>query len=441
MTRFKQLLHSKALTLVMAFAVFGCTPNQKSHQGDRASWGPTMPIQLGVEPSTRQASDWLAPGEEATMAVYCPNPNQCDTLAIADGVFTLSPAPPSGLGTLRLTVDTEERVVPVLSKGEVKTSFIWDAENSPSPSSTVAIVGDMTGWTPKLTSRSDSISGQHAYEAVLRPGNHPYQWVIDGTWMTDPTNPETMSNGMGGWNSVVRIAAPEAPELEAVSRDNKVFFKTDRAANLLVMVDNMLVHHASHDTAITLPIMLEGFPAGRHHVRAWAASEGGISQDVLIALEGNRPITNPNELDRSDWHAATMYFLMVDRFNNGNPANDEPVRDASIMPEANHVGGDLEGVLQTLEDGYFDALGMNTVWISPVTQNAEGAWGLWQDSARTDVQSRFSSYHGYWPVSCTEVDRRYGGQSAMHALTEGAHARGMNVLVRHLHAHLGPRTS
>ena len=436
MTRGMQLLDPKALTLVMAFAVFGCAPNQESNQGDRASWGPTMPVQLGVEPSTWQASDWLVPGEDVTGVVYCPDPSQCDTLPIADGTFTLTPPPPSGLGTLRLTVGNEVRVVPVLSKGEVKKSFIWHADNSPSPSTTVAIVGDLTGWTPKPASPSTSVTGQHAYEAVLRPGNHPYQWVINGTWMTDPANPETMSNGMGGWNSVVRIAAPEPPGLEAVARDDKVFFKTDRAADLVVLVDNKLVHHASHDTAITLPVLLEDLPVGRHHMRAWAASEGGISQDLLIPLQGNRPITNPNELDRSDWHAATMYFLMVDRFKNGNPANDEPVLDASIMPAANHFGGDLEGVLQTLEEGYFDALGMNTVWVSPVTQNAEGAWGLWQDSARTDVQSRFSSYHGYWPVSCTEVDRRYGGQPAMHALTDGAHARGMNVLLDYVGNHV-----
>ena len=103
MTRGMQLLDPKALTLVMAFAVFGCAPNQESNQGDRASWGPTMPIQLGVEPSTWQASDWLVPGEDVTGVVYCPDPSQCDTLPIADGTFTLTPPPPSGLGTLRLT--------------------------------------------------------------------------------------------------------------------------------------------------------------------------------------------------------------------------------------------------------------------------------------------------------------------------------------------------
>ena len=436
MKRSALLLVSKALTLVMAFAVFGCNPKVGSNQAKSAAWGPSMPIQLGAEPSTWQASDWLSPGEDITAAVYCPAPNQCDTLAIVAGTFMLTSPPPSGVGTLQLTVNNEVRVVPVLSKGEVKKTFVWQADNRPSPTQSVAIVGDLTGWTPKPASASDTVKGQYAFEAVLRSGNHPYQWVIDGTWLLDPSHDDTMSNGMGGWNSVVRIPAPEPPSLHAIAQDDKVLFRTDRAADLVVMVDNILVHHASHDSAITLPVTLQDFPAGRHHMRAWAASEGGISQDILIPMEGDRPVMDAKAILRSDWHAATMYFLMVDRFRNGNPANDDPVSDSLIMPAANHLGGDLEGVLHTLQEGYFDSLGMNTVWISPVTQNAEGAWGLWQDSARTDVQSRFSSYHGYWPVSCTEVDRRYGGQSAMSALTDGAHERDMNVVLDYVGNHV-----
>ena len=102
-------------------------------------------------------------------------------------------------------------------------------------------------------------------------------------------------------------------------------------------------------------------------------------------MEGDRPVMDAKALLRSDWHAATMYFLMVDRSGNGNPGQRRTcVRFVDQAPAANHLGGDLEGVLHTLQEGYFDSLGMNTV--SPVTQNAEGAWGLWQDSARTDVQ-------------------------------------------------------
>ena len=126
----------------------------------------------------------------------------------------------------------------------------------------------------------------------------------------------------------------------------------------------------------------------------------------------------------------------MDRFTDGEPNNNEPVEDADIQPEANHQGGDLQGVVQRLRSGYFQDLGMNTVWISPVTQNAEGAWGLWQDSTRTDVTSKFSGYHGYWPVSCTQVDRRFGSQGTLEALTSSAHEQGMNVLLDYVANHV-----
>ena len=66
-----------------------------------------------------------------------------------------------------------------------------------------------------------------------------------------------------------------------------------------------------------------------------------------------------------------MYFLMVDRFVNGDKDNDEPVNDPDILPMANHFGGDLQGVAAKVEEAYFEDLGMNTVWISPITQNAK----------------------------------------------------------------------
>ena len=49
-----------------------------------------------------------------------------------------------------------------------------------------------------------------------------------------------MSNGMGGWNSVVRVTAPVPPNLSAFAKDGKLFFQTDGPAEVLVTVDNML---------------------------------------------------------------------------------------------------------------------------------------------------------------------------------------------------------
>ena len=428
---------SKAVAVAMAFAFLGCSPKHHlEHTTTPVSWGPIMPVHVGAGDTHLVVADWVSPGESVAQVVYWAMANVGDTLEIAAGEVVIPSAPPSGLGKLVLTVGDEERVVPVMSKGERMHSFIWDSNQLSSVPATVEIVGDLTGWTPVAATQVEGRPGVFSYEAVLRPGNHPYQWVIDGEWILDPLNEERMSNGMGGWNSVVRVEAAPAPVLTANTNGEKLFFRTDGPAELLVTVDNVLVHHGSYDQAVTLPAVLNGFGEGRHHVRAWAARGGSVSQDILIPMDGDAPMTDASRLDRTDWHAATMYFLMVDRFANGDPSNDEPVDDPSILTQANHLGGDLQGVAQMLENGYFSDLGMNTVWVSPITSNAEGAWGYWQDSARTDVTSRFSGYHGYWPVSCTEVDRRLGSREALKHLTDSAHARSMNVVLDYVANHV-----
>jgi cyclomaltodextrinase len=74
------------------------------------------------------------------------------------------------------------------------------------------------------------------------------------------------------------------------------------------------------------------------------------------------------------------------------------------LPQANNLGGDLRGIEEKIKDDYLKSLGINTVWVSPITKNPDGAWGLWNKG----VTSKFSSYHGYWPTGLRAVDRRFG---------------------------------
>ena len=392
-----------------------------------------MPIGAGALETDLLLQDWLMPGQHVESMVYHPDPGESTALGVIKGGATLPSPPSSGLGHVAIRTSEAELHVPVLGKGEctIKATYVPEAGHSPE---NVQFVGDATGWTPQDANPQEN--GSWTYDLTLLPGSHPYQWVVDGNWKLDSRNPISVSNGMGGQNSALVVETPSAPSLKAHGQGSKVFLSTDGPATLLVMMDNHVVHFGDHDNAVVLPLSLQGEPVGRRHLRAWAAHNGGISQDLLLPIEDNEVITQTDQLTRSDWHIATMYFLMVDRFADGNPDNNEPVQDSEIQPEANHQGGDLQGVEQRLRSGYFQDLGFNTVWISPVTQNAEGAWGLWQDSARTDITSRFSGYHGYWPVSCTRVDRRFGSQSALEALTQSAHEHEMNVVLDYVANHV-----
>lgn len=174
--------------------------------------------------------------------------------------------------------------------------------------------------------------------------------------------------------------------------------------------------------------------AARSWLRVFAAADSARFNDLLVPLAGGRPVVDVAQLTRHDKQAQVLYSLMIDRFENGNEANDAPLRRDDVLPEVDYQGGDLRGIADRIEAGFFDSLGITTLWISPVTQNPRDAWGL-----NEKPFTRFSGYHGYWPVFTTRLDDRFGTPEELRALLDAAHARGMNVILdyvaNHLHIH------
>ena len=129
------------------------------------------------------------------------------------------------------------------------------------------------------------------------------------------------------------------------------------------------------------------------------------------------------------WDDALIYMVMTDRFVNGNTSNDGAPSGAEA--EADWMGGDLEGVTQMIESGYFNDLGVNALWISPFNTNPTGSY------VAADGQHMVSGYHGYWPVEPRQVDPRFGGEEALTEMVEAAHDAGLRVMadfvVNHVH--------
>jgi neopullulanase len=118
-----------------------------------------------------------------------------------------------------------------------------------------------------------------------------------------------------------------------------------------------------------------------------------------------------------------VYFLLPDRFENGDPANDRGGLKGDRLqtgfdPSAKgfYHGGDLKGLIQRLD--YIKGLGATAVWVGPVFKNkpVQGAPG--QESA---------GYHGYWITDFTRVDPHFGTNTEFKALVDAAHARGLKV--------------
>lgn len=278
--------------------------------------------------------------------------------------------------------------------------------------------------------------GNWNYSNRVTPGNHQYVLVIDGKETPDPTNANTTSNGMGGTNSLLTIPTNEEKIafIQTKSFDDKGFTVgvSQPVSQVVAYIDNKKI--ASEQVKITnneIYIKIPQNSAKRAFVRVYASNQFGRSNDILIPLSEGRIITDATQLDRTDFHTQVMYFLMVDRFKDGDTTNTKKVANDSIHPKANYYGGDLQGVLDKVNDGYFTGLGINTIWLSPIVQNPEGAYGKYPEPL-----TKFSGYHGYWPISSTKVDYRFGNETVLKELIAAAHDKNMNIILDYVANHV-----
>lgn len=133
------------------------------------------------------------------------------------------------------------------------------------------------------------------------------------------------------------------------------------------------------------------------------------------------------------WNAATVYFLLTDRFDNGTTANDHALgraADGSLL--RSFEGGDLAGLLGRIEAGWFDSLGVTAIWMTPFVEQVHGP--VDEGTGRT------YGYHGYWTRDWTAVDPNLGTMEDLRAVVQAAHRRGMRVLMDAVLNHPGPVT-
>ncbi|XLS28736.1 alpha-amylase family glycosyl hydrolase [Flavobacteriaceae bacterium M23B6Z8] len=323
--------------------------------------------------------------------------------------------------------------IPVFKSNAEKVRFLLKDPTHSHQS--VMIKSQFNGWTPERSVMTFN-EGVWEYEVNLTPGTHPYLFVIDGKETNDPDNPELLSNGMGGQNSVLYIGSEEAAPMITTQENKQESFTivNDKPLEkIFVYLDNQLIEDQfiqKSDSLITISLPETG-RSGRSHVKVYAYGKPGRANDLLIPLQNGKIIEDPALLTRTDFHTQVMYFLMVDRFVDGDPTNTRKVDSDSILPIANYFGGDLQGVIAKIEDGYFDNLGINTIWLSPITQNPEGAYGLWKEP-----YTRFSGYHGYWPISNTKIDDRFGNEAVLKELIDKAHEKEMNVILDYVANHV-----
>lgn len=164
---------------------------------------------------------------------------------------------------------------------------------------------------------------------------------------------------------------------------------------------------------------------------------------LLLALvackSGNEDATETEVTEENiayvpfDWRGANVYFLLTDRFNNGDPSNDvnfDRTNETAVL--RGFEGGDIKGVTQKIEEGYFDQLGIQAIWMTPIVEQVHDG---------TDEGTGYTyAYHGYWTKDWTALDPNFGTEEELANLVKTAHEHGIRILLDAVINHTGPVT-
>ncbi|QJP34175.1 alpha-amylase [Nonlabens sp. Ci31] len=301
----------------------------------------------------------------------------------------------------------------------------------------VTIKGEFTNWASKELEYNGE---ELVYKARVPQGKFQYLFLEGGNEETLTGNePGVISNGMGGFNRLLdnsRLADPAQLFYGEIIDQGFTFKASGGLDNVVALYENQLIEAVKTKNQNTYTVNLPEKDFSKRIsktqlVRVYASDANGRTNDLLIPVQNRQVVKDPSQLARSDFHTQILYFMMVDRFLDGDRANTKPVPDPEVLPKANYMGGDLAGILAKIKEGYFEDLGINTVWLSPITQNPEGAYGLWPEP-----RTKFSGYHGYWPISNTKVDDRFGDEKILKEIIKEAHKRDMNVILDYVANHV-----
>ncbi|MDY3827498.1 MAG: alpha-amylase family glycosyl hydrolase [Clostridium sp.] len=147
-----------------------------------------------------------------------------------------------------------------------------------------------------------------------------------------------------------------------------------------------------------------------------------------VTYDENRPFS---------WDNVNMYFTITDRFYNGDTSNDHSYgRSEGEIDASNYAsrigtfhGGDLKGLTQKIEEGYFDNLGINAIWFTAPYEQIHGAM--------TADGYKHYGYHGYWALDFSNMDANMGTEKDLENFIDTAHKHGIRVVMDVVMNHAG----
>ena len=195
---------------------------------------------------------------------------------------------------------------------------------------------------------------------------------------------------------------------------------------------------ATLDADLTLTDTLSGTLTAQESV-ACNVSESGT---LTLELEGVQPDSaKPQRIEGVDWRDENIYFAFTDRFNNGDPSNDDGAAregafdEADLSNERLWHGGDWAGITQKIEEGYFGELGFTAIWISPVYYQVPAI--LMDNFEFFQDEGPFAGFHGYWAEDFLRTDPHFGTLEELKTLVRTAHENDIKIVQDMIVNHTG----
>ncbi len=167
---------------------------------------------------------------------------------------------------------------------------------------------------------------------------------------------------------------------------------------------------------------------GGENVITYTVRNGSETETYTIKLRTPESVRQ----EYFTWKNANIYFVLTDRFNNGDTSNDESYhrhRTAGGSDVATFHGGDIKGLTEKLD--YLDKLGVNAIWITAPYEQMHGWTG-----GKDDAFAHYA-FHGYYTLDWTYMDRNMGTIEEMRQFVTEAHRRGIRVVMDIVLNHTG----
>ena len=300
--------------------------------------------------------------------------------------------------------------------------------SAPQGTTTVNIPGEWNKWDKTAAPMQKDANGMFTRTFTgndeIPPGEWAYKFLENGTnWVLDPLNP------LGKWVNGIensKLIMPDCDKpviaLDNVQTDAKnlhihINFSVFRGLNEQ-KIDKITVKQADDPVDFTIDSKGKGvvdFDAsdkGKYLFMITAESDSKRAQlFVPVWVQDNA----------FSWKDAIIYFPMTDRFMDGDTSNDSPADCLDPGNKANWLGGDFAGLKQKLDAGYFNDLGINTLWLGPVWNNPDGCYA-------GAVGHTYTAYHGYFPMDYSSIEEHYGTMTELKELISDAHTHGIRVI-------------